>query len=451
MAIPTWGKFWLAVLGLYGYQGLNPIPLEMFLLPKWLPFHPHHYYCHTRLIYLGMAYLYGARCRVELGPIVGQLMEELYGESYATINFAAHRHDVAPTDIYVRPSAWLRIAYNALYLYERMRFSWLRRRALDRCIRLIIAEQCATQYQSLSPVNGLLNCLALWTRDSKHPDLAPSLQDVERWKWEDDIEGIRYVGARSHTCDTAFAMQALLESPAIAARSSETLRRAYGFLRDAQMTAEIPDYREQGRDPALGGWCFSNGARRWPVSDCTAEALAAVLKMHESPDVAPAHSDRISDDRIRQATEFILSRQSADGGFGTYERRRGSLWLESVNPSEMFGQCMTELSYIECTASSLGALAQVREAYPDSLGWQIDEAIERSIRFLRSRQGPDGSFAGFWGINFTYAIFHVVKGPRAAGIPSHDPAIMRAAEWLMTKQRADGGWGEHYSGCLPDR
>jgi hypothetical protein len=42
MAIPTWGKFWLAVLGLYGYQGLNPIPPEMFLLPKWLPFHPHH-------------------------------------------------------------------------------------------------------------------------------------------------------------------------------------------------------------------------------------------------------------------------------------------------------------------------------------------------------------------------------------------------------------------------
>ena len=81
----------------------------------------------------------------------------------------------------------------------------------------------------------------------------------------------------------------------------------------------------------------------------------------------------------------------------------------------------------------------------------MDDAIERSIRFLRSRQRADGSFAGFWGINFTYAIFHVMKGLCAAGVPSHDPVNMRAAEWLMTKQRADGGWGEHFSGCLTGR
>jgi lanosterol synthase len=38
--IPTWGKFWLAIIGLYDYRGLNAIPPELFLLPKWLPFHP---------------------------------------------------------------------------------------------------------------------------------------------------------------------------------------------------------------------------------------------------------------------------------------------------------------------------------------------------------------------------------------------------------------------------
>ena len=30
LAIPSWGKFWLALLGLYGYEGVNPIPPEMF-------------------------------------------------------------------------------------------------------------------------------------------------------------------------------------------------------------------------------------------------------------------------------------------------------------------------------------------------------------------------------------------------------------------------------------
>ena len=33
----------------------------------------------------------------------------------------------------------------------------------------------------------------------------------------------------------------------------------------------------------------------------------------------------------------MLARQNADGGFGTYERRRGAAWLEAFNPSEMFG------------------------------------------------------------------------------------------------------------------
>lgn len=56
LAIPSWGKFWLALLGLYRWEGVNPILPELWLLPRWLPFHPSCYYNHTWLIYLGMAY-----------------------------------------------------------------------------------------------------------------------------------------------------------------------------------------------------------------------------------------------------------------------------------------------------------------------------------------------------------------------------------------------------------
>jgi len=451
LAIPSWGKFWLAMLDLYDYDGVNPIPPEIFILPKWLPFHPHRYYCHTRLIYTAMSYLYGSRARARLGSLTTELRRELYGTPYESIDFSAHRHEIALADLFMKPSWWLRWTYDSLRLYERVAPAAIRRRALNACFGRIVSEQRATRHQALSPVNGLLNCLALWSRDPSRdraqPDLLASLAGMEKWKWEDEEEGIRYVGARSNTWDTAFSMLAILESPALAARASEPLRQAYAFLRRAQMTEEIGDYLEQGRDPALGGWCFSDGGHRWPVSDCTAEALCAVLKMQPMiPD-----SERIPDDRIRQAAEFILSRQNKDGGFGTYERRRAGSWLESVNPSEMFGQCMTELSYIECTSSSLAALAHLREAYPSLLGTRLDDAIMRAIAFLRSRQRSDGSFLGFWGINFTYAIFHVVKGLRAAGVSLSDPALVRAAQWLISKQRADGGWGEHHSGCLENR
>jgi lanosterol synthase len=451
LAIPSWGKFWLAMLGLYEYDGVNPIPPEIFLLPKVLPFHPHHYYCHTRHIYLAMAYLYGTRFRADLGAIVAELRTELYDQPYERIDFSAHRHELAPTDVYVPPSRWLRAAYDSVRVYERRHLGWLRRRALDRCFDGIVFEQQSSRYQALSPVNGLLNCLAIWSRNPNHADLQASLEGLERWKWEDDTQGIRYVGARSQTWDTAFAMLALLEWPDLARRTAEVLRRAYGFLREVQMTSEIEGCREHSRDPALGGWCFSDGGHRWPVSDCTAEALCAVIKTHETSDVPLPESERIPDVRIAQAVEFILSRQNADGGFGTYERRRGSSWLETVNPSEMYGQCMTELSYVECTASSISALGHVRSAYPKLVSARVNQAIERGVGFLRGRQRQDGSFAGFWGINFTYAAFHVAKGLIAARVPAQDAALVRLAASLTAKQRADGGWGEHYSSCLENR
>jgi squalene cyclase len=122
-----------------------------------------------------------------------------------------------------------------------------------------------------------------------------------------------------------------------------------------------------------------------------------------------------------------------------------------MNPSEMFGQCMTERSYLECTGSAITALAAVRDSLPESRRSTIDAATERAVHFLKKQQRADGSFPGFWGINFTYAIFHVVKALRDAGMPANDDALVRAAEWLRSKQRQDGGWGEHYSGCLEDR
>ena len=51
--IPTWGKMWLALVGLYDWRGVPPTPPELWLLPAESPVHPRRYYCHTRLIYLG--------------------------------------------------------------------------------------------------------------------------------------------------------------------------------------------------------------------------------------------------------------------------------------------------------------------------------------------------------------------------------------------------------------
>ncbi|MEO5721787.1 MAG: prenyltransferase/squalene oxidase repeat-containing protein [Chthoniobacterales bacterium] len=441
LAIPTWGKFWLALIGIYGWEGVNPILPELWLLPRAFPLHPTRLYNHTRLIALPMAYLYGARFTAPISEITLALRGELYSSPFGKIDFSKHRDHVAASDLFVQKNALLRAFDATARFYERFDLEEIRQSALDACYARILAEVRTSGGVSLSPVNGSLNLIALW--DRRAPEFAAAQANLDYWSWSDAREGLRFCGAHSHTWDTSFTIRAIEEIPQGLAGSAAqvSLTRAYGFLRDSQILEDLPaEERERNR----GGWCFSDERHQWPVSDCTAEALIALLKFE--PQMAPA--ERISDQSLVAAVEFILSRQNRDGGFGSFERRRGPRWLESLNPTEMFGNCVVEGSYLECTASCLSGLAHFRQRFPEALRPRIERAMARAVRSILKRQCADGSWEGSWGVNFTYAIFLCAEGLVAGGLSHAHPALRRAGEWLLGRQKADGGWGEHWSSCL---
>jgi squalene/oxidosqualene cyclase-like protein len=451
-SLPQWGKVWLSFVGLFDPRGLNPCPPELFLLPEWLPVSPLRFYCHTRHIYLGMAYLIGSGFRADLGPITVELQKELYG-GVRPEEAVRHKHDLAASDAYVPPGFGLRLLYDVVSVLGRVWWyvpgaALLRRHALDACLTRILFEQRTTAYQGLSPVNGVLNTLALFAHDPQADDTLASFEGVETWRWDDEAHGSRYAGARSTTWDTSFAIQALLAGgPEAALREAGGLRHAYRKLADMQMISELDEGAAQGRDPIVGGWCFSNGEHRWPVSDCAAEAVIALLDCHDVPGLIP-QKERLSKSRLVDAMGFILSRQNADGGFGTYERRRGQRFLEHLNPSEMFGQCMTELSYLECTASSIRALGRLKRNGDSAQQTNAQAAIDRGVAFILGQQRADGSWPGFWGINFIYGTYFALAGLFEAGLEVDHPAYAKAHQWLLSIQHTDGGWGEHFSGCL---
>jgi squalene/oxidosqualene cyclase-like protein len=456
LEIPTLGKLWLAMAGLYEYAGVAPIPPEAFLLPRWAPIHPDSLYCHTRQGYVAMSFLYGSRFHASLGDLTNELREELYETDYHRIEFARHRSRIAATDLFVRPSAALRLTQGVLGFLERHRIAPLRRRALRACLDRIVLEQRQSADLGLSPVDGLLNCLAMFAANGRDERFGRSMRGIEHWRWEDDTEGLRLAGARSSAWDTAFAVRAVAEARDASttqggrdgARIDLALRRAHIWLKTAQVREEIPERTRTARESVVGGWCFSHGAHRWPVSDCTAEALSAILLV-ESAGIVPTE-DRLSPEWLERAADFILARQNSDGGFGSYERRRGPRILERANPTEMYANCMTERSYTECTASCVGALARFEQVSAIARA-DVRGAIERGVSFLRSQQRADGSYAGTWGVNFTYAIFHVIEALGEAGTPSSDETVIRAADWLASKQKPDGGWGEHWRSCRLDR
>jgi cycloartenol synthase len=77
---PSWSKFFLAMIGVYHWDGINPIPPEIWFLPHWSPLHPGKMWCHARMVYLPMCYLYGMRYSPDVSsdPLLQSLRKELY-------------------------------------------------------------------------------------------------------------------------------------------------------------------------------------------------------------------------------------------------------------------------------------------------------------------------------------------------------------------------------------
>ncbi|MXX74533.1 MAG: hypothetical protein F4210_07075 [Holophagales bacterium] len=440
-SIPSWGKFWLALLNLYDWRGVNPILPELSSLPRRLPLHPSNWYCHSRLIYTAMALIYSHRFSTPVTPTITALREELFPEGFAGVDFAASRNRLREADLYIRPTVWLRSAYLLARVFERFHGKRLRARCTTEIVRRIRWELRATTHANLSPLNGLLAVLALWLRDAKDPDLPDALAQLERWVWEDAKGGTRVALQRTPTWDTGFAQQALATAPALEG-VRDALRRGAHYLSSEQVGDGFDGFLEVDRADPSGGWCLGRAWQGWPVSDCTAEAVLGILAGRREAANAVA---------LEKAVRFMLHAQNANGGFGSYEARRTAVGLEWLNPSEMFADAMTENSYVECTASCLAALAACQRDFPRIAGADVANAVSRGGAWLRRTQANDGSWPGTWGIHFIYGTLFGVRGLVAAGARPGDPALGLACGWLLDRQRSDGAWGEHHSSCLAGR
>ena len=439
--IPSWGKFWLALLNLYDWRGVNAILPELWILPRRVALHPSNWYCHTRLIYMAMAAIYPHRFQVPVTSTISSLREELFPQGFANVDFSAARNRLRDADLYARPGAWLRAGYGFARLVERFHGKRLRARCLEAIIRQIKWELQTTNHTSISPVSGFLNILALWLHDPDDTDCRQALAKLDGWIWEDEEGGARVTGARSSSWDTGFALQALATVPELDG-VGHALRRGADFLRREQIGASFDGFREAYRNDPKGGWCFPGGWHGWPVSDCTAEAVLGIIA---------ADREVMSTTALDEAVQFMLRAQNRDGGFGSYEARRSVVDLEWLNPAEMFGDSMTEHSYVECTASCLAAFAACREHFPQITNGSVTRAISRADAWLRRTQASDGSWRGVWGVQFIYGTFFGIRGLLAAGARPGDPALRLACRWLLDRQRSDGGWGEHHSGCMTGR
>jgi len=447
--IPSWGKFYLAILNLYSWQGFNSLFPEMWLFPKWLPFHPSRYWCHSRMVYLPMAYCYAKQIKAPENELILSLREEIYNEGFQAIDWPKQRNTVCEKDCYTTPSPVLKWMNFFTNNYEKIKCAWLRKKATDYILKYLNAEDEQTDYINIGPVNKAINSICIWEAYGK--DSEQFKKHVARWYdylWiaEDGMKMSGYNG--SQLWDTAFATRAILESD-LSKLFPDTIQKSYQFIELSQIKAEHATHREFFRHPMIGSWPFSTAENGWPVADCTAEGLSATLAIHDSGLVKPI----IDDKRIKEAVDIILSYQNQDGGWATYELTRAPKWLEKLNPSEVFADIMIDYSWTECTAACVISLLDIQADYPDYKNSEIHKAIEAGLQFILKQQKPDGSWYGGWAVCFTYATWFAVEALSKAKGKGYfnDAALMastnKACAFLVTKQKADGGWGETFESC----
>ncbi|KAF3437261.1 hypothetical protein FNV43_RR20014 [Rhamnella rubrinervis] len=447
VGIPSWGKFWVTVLGLYEWSGCNPLPPEFWLLPDISPVHPGKMLCYCRLVYMPMSYLYGKRF---VGPITGlirSMRQELYAEAYDEINWNKARSSVAKEDLYyphplMQDMVWGFLHHVIEPVLNRWPFSMLRDRALKKAIGHVHYEDINSRYLCIGCVEKVLCLVACWVEDPNSEAYKLHLARIPDYYWIAE-DGLKFQSFGCQMWDAAFAIQAIIACN-LNDEYGPMLRKAHDFAKASQVQDNPSgDFTEMYRHISKGSWTFSMQDQGWQVSDCTAEGLKATLLLSQMP--PDLVGEKLETQRFYDAVNVILSLQSNNGGFPAWEPQRAFRWLEKFNPTEFFEDTLIETEYVECTSSAVQGLALFRKLYPNHRRKEIGSCISRAVQYIEDTQNPDGSWYGCWGICYTYGTWFGVEGLAACGKKyKNSPALRKACEFLLSKQLPCGGWGESY-------
>lgn len=449
--IPSWGKFWLSVLGVYEWNGNNPLPPELWLLPYLLPVHPGRMWCHCRMVYLPMSYIYRKRYVGPVNNTVLSLRKELYTHPYHYIDWQLARHQCAKEDLYFPHPSIQDIIWDGLHKFEetllmQWPFSKLKHKALSIVMQHIHYEDENTHYVCLGPVNKVLNMLCCWVDDPNSMAVILHFSRIKDYLWvaEDGMKMQGYNG--SQLWDVSFSVQAILATN-LTGNYGLMLNKAHEFIKISQIRKDSSgNISSWYRHTSKGGWTFSTQDSGWPASDCTAEGLKASLLLSQMPsDIA---GEALEPRNLYDAVDLILSLQNSSGGFASYELTRSYPWLELINPTETFGDIVIDYQYVECTSAAIQSLKSFIALYPGYRSKEVDTCVKKALKFIESMQLPDGSWYGSWGVCYTYGTWFGITGLIAGGKAYENSySIRKACDFLLSKQLSSGGWGESYRSC----
>ncbi len=407
-------------LALYGdvpWNIIPTIPPELILLPRWFPIHlsKMSYWARTVIVPLLVLAVKRPLARNARGVHV----KELFLPENVASKRAAHQK-------------WLwSVLFGTLdWVLKRVEPFWpckLRQRAIDECMRWVTErlngeDGLGAIYPAMANSVMMYDVLGIPPDDPRRAIARLSVDKLLVIK-EDEAYCQPCV---SPVWDTGLVCHALMEThdPKV----HDAVARGLEWLKPLQVLDVKGDWAEERTDVRPGGWAFQYRNDYYPDLDDTA---VVVMALDRAKEISGPKSDYSQ--AIGRGREWVEGLQSKNGGWGAFDADNTYYYLNNI-PFADHGALLDPPTE-DVTGRCIGMLAQLGEP-KDSL------RMKEAIAYLERVQLKDGSFFGRWGVNYIYGTWSALAGLNAAGLDASTPMVRRAADWLISIQNEDGGWGE---------
>ncbi|KAK1392036.1 Terpene cyclase/mutase family member [Heracleum sosnowskyi] len=454
-SIPSWGKTYLSVLGVYEWEGCNPLPPEFWLFPTAFPFHPANMWCYCRTTYMPMSYLYGRKYHGPITDLVLNLRQEIYPIPYEDINWNKQRHNCCKQDLYyphtfVQDLLWDGLHYLSEPIINCWPFNKIRKRGLKKAVELMRYGAEESRYITIGCVEKSLQMMCWWVENPNGHEFKHHLARVPDYLWVAE-DGMKMQSFGSQLWDCVLATQAIMATGMVE-EYGDSLKKAHFYIKESQVK-ENPsgNFERMCRKFTKGAWTFSDQDQGWVVSDCTAEGLKCLLLLSQMPEEIAGHKADV--ERLHDAIDVLLYLQSPDsGGFAVWEPPVPQPYLQMLNPSEIFADIVVEKEHVECTASIIQAFVAFRNLHQGYKEKDIDVSVAKAVQYLEAKQHPNGSWYGYWGICFLYGTYFALSGLASVGNTYNNSEVVRkGVQFFVSTQNEEGGWGESLDSCPSEK
>jgi len=410
------------------------LPVEIMLLPMWSPFHINKisYWARTTMVPLMVLAALKARAKNPKGVTI----DELFLQDPRSIGMTAK----APH----QSRAWFLLFRSldaVLRVVEPLFPKALRRRAIDAALAFI--EERLNGEDGMGAIYPpIANIVMMYDALGHGPDYPP------RASTRRALDLLLVVGEEEAYCqpcvspvwDTTLTCHALIESGSGKAMASA--KQGLDWLTPRQVLDFKGDWAVKAPNVRPGGWAFQYNNAHYPDLDDTAVIVMSMDRMRRWD------GGRDYDAAIDRGREWIEGLQSRNGGWAAFDVDNLEYYLNNI-PFSDHGALLDPPTE-DVTARCISMLAQLGETA------QTSKAVAAGIEYLRGTQLAEGSWYGRWGMNYIYGTWSVLCALNAARISHQDQMLRKAADWLVSVQNGDGGWGEDattyrldYNGLTP--